>query len=234
MKRVMPWPETGTIRNWALNTGYFMYTRNQDHTIETYQITPLYQLTTKKDHAVSFSFPIYYESVINDFDLSPDVTILAGDYNFFDIMFTYASPAGDWLYWEASVSSGKFYDGWKNSFTVSPSLKLGESWNIDLSYDLNQINFPDRDQQFLAHLVGFKVLYMLSTALSASSYLQYNSLIKDYIWNIRFRYNPKEGNDFYIVYNDNINSDREAYEPSLPFSNQRTRLLKYTYTFRIR
>ena len=230
----IPGNKSQYLKQHKISTGYFMYTRNQDHTIETYQITPLYQLTTKKDHAVSFSFPIYYESVINDFDLSPDATILAGDYNFFDVMFTYASPAGDWFYGEASVSSGKFYDGWKNSFTVSPSLKLGESWNIDLSYDLNQINFPDRDQQFLAHLVGFKVLYMLSTALSASSYLQYNSLIKDYIWNIRFRYNPKEGNDFYIVYNDNINSDREAYEPSLPFSNQRTILLKYTYTFRIR
>ena len=230
----IPGNKSQYLKQHKISTGYFMYTRNQDHTIETYQITPLYQLTTKKDHAVSFSFPIYYESVINDFDLSPDATILAGDYNFFDVMFTYASPAGDWFYGEASVSSGKFYDGWKNSFTVSPSLKLGESWNIDLSYDLNQINFPDRDQQFLAHLAGFKVLYMLSTALSASSYLQYNSLIKDYIWNIRFRYNPKEGNDFYIVYNDNINSDREAYEPSLPFSNQRTILLKYTYTFRIR
>jgi hypothetical protein len=171
---------------------------------------------------------------MNDFDLSPDAIILAGDYTFYDVMFSYASPAGNWLYWEASVSSGKFYDGWKNSFIISPSLKLGESWNIDLTYEINQIDFNTRDQKFLSHLAGFKVLYMFSTALSASSYLQYNSLAKDFIWNIRFRYNPKEGNDFYIVYNDNINSDREAYEPALPFSNQRTILLKYTYTFRIR
>ena len=139
------------------------------------------------------------------------------------------------------ISSGKSqfcsvlsYDGWKNSFSISPDINIGESWNISVAYGVNQINFKDRDQKFLSHLAGFKVLYMFSTAISASSYLQYNSLVKDFIWNIRFRYNPKEGNDFYIVYNDNINSDRDSFEPDLPFSNQRTLLLKYTYTFRVR
>jgi hypothetical protein len=230
----IPGDKSKYLKQHKISTAYSMYSRNQDQRIESLQITPRYQFTTKKDHGLNFSFPVYYESVMNDFDLSPDAIILAGDYTFYDVMFSYASPAGNWLFWEASVSSGKFYDGWKNSFIISPSLKLGESWNIDLTYEINQIDFNTRDQKFLSHLAGFKVLYMFSTALSASSYLQYNSLAKDFIWNIRFRYNPKEGNDFYIVYNDNINSDREAYEPALPFSNQRTILLKYTYTFRIR
>ena len=230
----IPGNKSKYLKQHKISTGYSIYSRNQDHRIETLQITPRYQFTTKKDHGLNFSFPVYYENVMNDFDLSFDAKIMAGNYTFYDVMFAYTSPSGNWLYWETSVSSGKFYDGWKNSYIISPSLKLRESWNIDLTYGINQINFRNRDQKFLSHLAGFKVLYMFSTALSASSYLQYNSLARDFIWNIRFRFNPKEGNDFYIVYNDNLNSDRDAYEPALPFSNQRTILLKYTYTFQIR
>jgi Domain of unknown function (DUF5916) len=230
----IPGNKSKHLKQHKISTAYAMYSRNQDHRIESLQITPRYQFTTKKDRGFNFSFPFYYESVLSDFDLSPDATIVAGDYTFYEGMITYQSPAGSWLYWETTISSGKFYDGWKNSFSISPSFKLGESWNIDLNYYINQINFGTRDQKFLSHLAGLKVLYMFSTAISASSYLQYNSLSDDFIWNIRFRYNPKEGNDFFIVYNDNINSERDSYDPPLPFSNQRTILLKYTYTFRVR
>jgi len=211
-----------------------LYSRNLDHAVESIEIEPEYSLSTKRDHNFSISIPVQYESIVEEFELSPDATIPVGEYRFFDIDLGYTSPHGNWLYLESTISTGMFYDGWKNSFSVYPSFTLGESWNMDLGYSMNHITFDERDQKFLSHLARIKLLFMYSTALSASSYLQFNSLSSDFIWNVRFRFNSKEGNDFYIVYNDNINSDRKGSEPSLPFSNQRTLLLKYTYTFRVR
>jgi hypothetical protein len=49
--------------------------------------------------------------------------------------------------------------------------------------------------------------------------------------NLRFRYNFREGNDLWIVYNEGLNTDRRRELPVLPITEGRTVLLKYTYTF---
>jgi len=74
---------------------------------------------------------------------------------------------------------------------------------------------------------------MFSTKLSVNAFLQFNSLINNFIGNIRLRYNPREGNDLYIVYNDNLNTTRYSEIPTLPVYNSRTLVLKYTYTFNV-
>lgn len=51
--------------------------------------------------------------------------------------------------------------------------------------------------------------------------------------NVRFRLNPREGNDLYIVYDEGLHTDIHRLTPGLPHSVGRTVLLKYTYTFRL-
>jgi hypothetical protein len=61
--------------------------------------------------------------------------------------------------------------------------------------------------------------------------VQYNSANHLGVINARFRYNPRDGNNFFLVFNDILNSDRAAIYPAMPFSMNRTILMKYTYTF---
>ena len=50
--------------------------------------------------------------------------------------------------------------------------------------------------------------------LALSSFVQYNSAADLVIANVRLRYNPREGNDFYVVYNEGLNTDRfRRYRP---------------------
>ena len=72
---------------------------------------------------------------------------------------------------------------------------------------------------------------MLNTKFSIAAFLQYNNVDEIFAGNIRIRLNPKEGNDLYIVYNDILNSNRERENPHLPFSSDRTIVIKYSYTF---
>lgn len=72
---------------------------------------------------------------------------------------------------------------------------------------------------------------MLNTKCSASAFIQYNSAVDAVVANIRLRYNPREGVDFYLVYNEALNTDRYRDIPILPPTNNRTILLKCTYTF---
>jgi hypothetical protein len=74
---------------------------------------------------------------------------------------------------------------------------------------------------------------MLDTKLSLSAYVQYNTSMKGIMTNFRIRYNPKEGNDFYLVFNEGRNTNLDREIPRLPVYSERSVLLKYTYTFNL-
>ena len=74
---------------------------------------------------------------------------------------------------------------------------------------------------------------MLSTKFSVTAFVQYNSAADKAIANIRFRYNPREGNDLYLVYDEGLNTNRYREDPVLPVTGNRTVMLKYNYTFRL-
>jgi hypothetical protein len=93
------------------------------------------------------------------------------------------------------------------------------------------VEFDSRNQEFINHIIGFKALLMFNTKLTFNTFIQYNTAIDAFIINARFRYNPKEGNDLYIVFNEGLNTDLYRETPTLPRSDNRTIMLKYTYTF---
>ncbi len=130
----------------------------------------------------------------------------------------------------ASVA-GNFYDGWRFSFYVEPRLKIGSDFDLGVTYYLDHVDFPGRETGFTNHIFGFRGLMTLTTRTSLSSFVQYNTAIERVIANVRFRYNPREGNDFYVVYDEGMNTNIHRATPILPYSRGRTILLKYTYTF---
>ena len=48
--------------------------------------------------------------------------------------------------------------------------------------------------------------------------------------NFRFRFNPREGTDLYIVWNEGLLTDRSASDSVRPRADQRTLLVKYAHT----
>ena len=100
-------------------------------------------------------------------------------------------------------------------------------------YEYSRIRFPDRDAGLHAHLLRFRIGLALDTQASANIFVQYNSVRDALSSNIRLRYNFREGNDLWLVYNHGMNTSRHRFDPAPPFTDNRTLLLKYTYTFRM-
>ncbi len=222
------------IQKQSLNFMAYSYRLNETGEIETLEVEPEYDLSLQSLHSFYLQTPYQLELVKDTFYLSKEVFVPEGDYRFLQAELNYNTPTWELITGEAEISSGQFYDGWINSIKLAPSLRFAGSWILNFNYQINQISFPVRDQSLISHLAGFKLIYMYNTHLTGTSYMQYNSLIDQFIWNIRLRYNPKEGVDLYIVYNDYINSKRNDFMPPLPFSLQRTLLVKYTHTIRMR
>jgi len=221
-----------TRSQFSLNGTY--YFRNGDGSLETIDLNPYYYFTSRKSTDLTVIIPFRYDDVRTSFNLSDEITIEEGQYRNIGINGSYSTSAEKMFITTIGAYSGKYYGGWRNSASVSPFLSIGSTWQFSLGYYFYRIDFFESEQVYQTHLMRFRVWYMLSTKLSAMGFIQYNSLNQKLYVNARFRYNPKEGNDLYIVYNDLLNTGRNDFTPELPFSDQRIIMIKYTHTFRIR
>ena len=213
----------------SLNSSLFL--RNADGEIESAKIGPGWQFRTKSGWEGKITPQFFYENVPETFSFSDDAEVPEGKYSFYGVNGEIFSVSGKPIYAEASLDIGSFYDGWRTSLGLTPRWNIFSYLELSGTYQFNRVTFPDRGQRFTAHIARLRVLYMLSTKFSASAFIQYNSAIDAVIANIRLRYNPREGIDLYLVYNEGLNTNRYRQEPTLPFTSNRTVMLKYTYTF---
>jgi hypothetical protein len=225
-----PSEESLILRHQALIDGS-MFWSNERALIESVEIGPGWELETKSGYFGRITTKLKYEDIPEAFSLSDGVDILKGQYTFFELATQLRTPRGKLLYTDFTFTAGTFYDGWKVSLGLTPFWSLSPSLELSGNYQLNQVEFPDRMQKFSAHIGRLRVLAMLSTKFSASAFIQYNSATDIVIANIRLRYNPREGNDIYVVYNEGLNTNRNHEGSLLPLTSTRTVMLKYTYTF---
>jgi hypothetical protein len=132
-----------------------------------------------------------------------------------------------------SIDGGGFYDGKQFSVEFEPEFNLSSSLQLSATYKFDKVSFPDQNHSFTNNIARVKATYMLNTKLSMSSFIQYNELDNILLTNFRLRYNPRDGNNLYLVLNDLRNADKSQTIPELPAYLNRTILLKYTHTFRL-
>ncbi len=205
-----------------------------EKTVESAILNPGYEIYFKSGFYGGAGFYIYYENLLDTFKINNDeVYVKPDDYNFFNGHIAFLTPQSKQIWALLIFNTGSFYDGKMYSVRVTPTWNISSSWEISGFYEYNYVDFSDRDQNFTSHIFRLKALYMLNTRFSVSTFAQYNSAADVILSNFRLRYNPREGNDFYLVYNEGMNTNLHREIPALPGSFSRTVLLKYTYTFRL-
>ncbi len=236
---------TGTWYGWfpSQDSPFFKHTAslstrlfitNDDRSMETFILQPKWESSTKSGYVFSIYPKFSHENVPKDFSLSDQAEIPRGKYDYVDLNMELSTPSGNPLYTTLILNTGSFYDGRRFSFGLSPSWSVLSDLSLSLDYEYNHMKFPDRSQELTSHIARIRILYMMSIPFSAMGFIQYNSAKDSVIANIRFRYNPREGIDLYLVYNESMNTDRYSFYPALPVSDSRTVLLKFTYTFNVK
>jgi len=193
---------------------------NTNNITESAYIGLGYELETKSGYKVKAIPKIYHENLFENFSLSEDTEIPLGKYTFFNLNTEFSTPSGNSFSSQAGLIVGSFYDGWEVSISANPRWSVSSTLELEGNYEFNHVSFPSRNQQFKSHITRLHIIYMLNTKFFAMAFIQYNSAIDSVIANFRIRYNPREGVDLYLVYNEAVNSDRN-----------RAIMLKYTYTF---
>jgi hypothetical protein len=182
-----------------------------------------------RGHKLTFKFNHQTENLQEPFLLSKETIIDEGYYEFQKGQLNYDMPSGWPLRTSIQIVSGGYFNGYQNSLLVSPMWNISSKFGLSATYEYNNIIFPGED--FTSHIGRVKMEYTPNVKLSLLSFIQYNSVADGMAANIRLRYNPRDGNNFYFVYNENLNTNRQRENPALPLNQSRAFIIKYTHTF---
>jgi hypothetical protein len=228
----MPGEESKLFR-YSARFGARRYARVSDGELESMEISPGWFLMTKSGFGVFGEVKFMREGVEEDFDLSDEAMVPAGQYDFAAFEAMIFTPSSKPIGARIRLEAGGFFDGNIVSVSVSPILNLSSSLQLSGEYEFNDVNFPDRMQSLQSHIARASVLYMYSTKLSVSTFVQINDAREVFVGNFRIRYNPREGNDFYLVFNEYRGFMQSESIPAYPPYHNRAILLKYNHTFRL-
>ena len=212
----------------------FAYVRNADRSIESAEIGPGWEFETKAGSAGNFSFKQHVEDVEEEFSFSDRAEVPAGKYTYYEFEGTYETPRAGQVRFLSTVNAGSFYDGNRISLTFNPVWNVSQHIYLMGYYQINRLKFAERNQEFTGHIGMLRFQLMPTIKHTFTAFIQYNSASDLILANIRYRFNPREGVDFYIVYDEGFNTDRQREIPFLPLTRDRTFMVKFSYMLNIR
>ncbi len=226
--------ESSFLQRHSITLNADAYFRNSDRSLETLELIPAWDFVTNSGHNLTFSWYIADEKIPQPFDLSDEVTIPADRYTYNHAVISYSMPGG-WPVRLGTVARiGGLYAGTGYSMALSPTWNASRYLRLSGTYERIRVDFPGPGRLFNSNIGRLRVALTPTVKYSLQAFVQYGSLSDNLAANIRFRYNPRDGTDLYIVYNEALNTDRFAYNPARPLSQARTLMVKYTYTFNMK
>jgi hypothetical protein len=216
---------------WLRSVFSFMeydHVENLDGQLESQQLffRPV-QLENHRGDNISVSLFHGREVLFQPFEISPGVTIPPGDYSF----FRYGSEFA--LAWERvfaprlQLFMGEYYNGHRTNIRGGFDWRPGKHFHAGFSYDYNKIDLPAGS--FQTRLIQINASVAFNARWSWVNLVQYDNFSNSVGLNSRLRWNPRAGEDLYLVLNHNFNA--EGTFRSLESTTAEI-LLKYTRTFR--
>jgi hypothetical protein len=205
--------------------------RNPDGSVESAFVEHDVDFGWRSGAWLGLDLELYYEDVRETLDFPLGTYVPPGSYTFPRFEFDFSMPPGTPFRFFVGGGAQAFYDGWRTNIWLVPRWNVSRHLEFTFQYEIDIVRFPDRDQGFDAHIGRLRIGTALDTKFSVNAFLQYSNISDFGAANVRLRYNFREGNDLWLVYNEGYNLDRDRSEPALPLTDNRTILLKYTYTF---
>jgi len=226
----LPGEKSFLTQHYLFTDGY-IYFRNEDHSLESAEVGPGWGFLTKNGWNGELALKIYRESVREEISFFDKVFVSLGDYSFYGLKGYVQTPFGKLISATMTIDAGSFYDGWRATVGIRPIWGISSDLTLSGYYEFNRVDFSKRHQALTAQIAQVRLLATLSTKVSASAFLQYDSAVDQVTANFRLRLNPREGNDFYLVFNEELNTNRARGYPLRPYFSGRAIMIKYSYTF---
>ena len=219
------------LRRIWLGSENSLWIRNADDRVDSGRLQPFLQVEGKSGVILKGSVNTRYEDVPLAFPLSDAVFVPEGQYWATEGAFELRGARSWPIRPNATVTAGELFDGRRLSFQTDVTWPASRHLEVVGGWEWNRLRFDERDQGFDANLVRLTLRGALDIRFSVDTFAQYNSLTDQITTNTRLRYNFREGQDLWLVWNEGLNVERDrAGLPRLPFEDARTLTVKYTHT----
>ncbi len=206
----------GVESEYVSNTSGLMESR--EHEVD------FFGFRTQRGDSFSLSVADQTERLVEDFQITDEVTIPAGRYDFDERWsartFTSSSRPVSFF---GSVSSGGFYNGTNDRTSANIQLNPSKHFEISTGVQVNDITLPEAE--FQRNVFSQRLSVTATPNVLLDSLLQYNEASELLGLNVRFNWIYKPGADLFVVYNQRWDaptfSSRETVDRQV--------IVKFTY-----
>lgn len=246
----MGFEERGNVKIWNIKIGYGYLTKKSKSIFRHLFKLSAYEydgyISDKKESTnIDFTYLMEFkngagftinpytkqEVLFTELPLSETTIIPKGSYTFSGLNLNLDSPTGEPIFGSISSNFGQFYGGNISTLNFYGRFDKSRILSFQLNYRFDNVKFNKGIKNLHNQIVSLSSLLTFTTKHSLNSLLQYDKLNNRIGSNIRFRYNAKEGNDFFLVLTNINNTNREREIIPLPNVQSWQAVIKYKHTF---
>ena len=195
-----------------------------------------FHVLNKTGSRISTYAPMYQEDYLTfPWEISEGIIIPIDHYKMWKASGLFSSSRAKPYQFTIEADIGEFYGGNQLSSTIGVKYDVTTAFKVEIGATHNNLRFPtsytvntSRKLNLNRYFSRVKLNFTTKTALN--TYFQYDNISGKAGVNFRFRYNPIEGTDLYIVYNYNANVNVNL-SPTPPFTDSQAFVIKFSKTF---
>ncbi len=196
--------------------------------VDTQQMyVELFELETNAGDQYGLGYNRERQVLVEDFEIVDGIVIPVGDYEYGALDIEISGAEQRVFAPSLELSIGDFFNGDITSIETGFEWRPNNRLFFDFSYEYNDVELPAGD--FVTRLIQVRANFAFNVRWSWVNLIQYDNESREVGINSRLRWNPRAGQDFYLVINHGFDAQR-AFRDLSSVESQIS--LKYTHTFR--
>ena len=186
------------------------------------------ELETSSGDAFGTEITHEREVLLEDFEIAEGIVIAPGDYEFTRYGIEVAAARERTFAPRFEITTGGFFSGDRLELVGGFDWRPTNRVFLGIGYEYNDVELPEGD--FTTRLIQVNANYAINSRWSWVNLLQYDNVSGSAGLNSRLRWNPRAGQDLYVVLNHGFG----AAGAFSGLESQRAQFsIKYTHTFRL-
>jgi hypothetical protein len=197
------------IRSYGPDLGAFIFTNpNNGKLILAETTLSFFDVDFQTGGNVEVRFTPTWQALDETFSPIGGAEIPAGTYFFSPINFSYTTDLSKKIGLDAALSTGNFYDGKLNNWTISARFAPIPHIEVSADYEFNRFKDLGISRiDFDTHLIGLNTRLALNPRFQLIGFYQRNTTLNRDVWNMRLSWEYRPLSYIFLVFNSNqINS----------------------------
>lgn len=210
--------------------GTFKYITNMAGDLETRESKLRLEMELENSDKWFVEYTDAFEGLLKEFELTSDVILPVGGYNFGQIRTEYDFGSQRRVSGRLFLSRGTFYNGTRNDVGYQGRAVITPQFAIEPRISISDVDVTQGS--FVTTLAGARTSFTVSPRMFLAALLQFNSSSESVDTNIRFRWEYQPGSDIFIVYSDGRDTGLEGFSRWKTKLQNRSFVIKFTRLLR--